>query len=80
MEDYEAILLVKHEVFVFKIPPRTSNRGFRLVNFSHAFTDSFMNSFYKVDEVFSHEYSLLIFEVKLGISDSHTQKVAAISN
>jgi len=29
MEDYEAILLVKQEVFVFKIPPRTSNRGYR---------------------------------------------------
>jgi len=34
MEDYEAILLVKHEVFVFKIPPRTSNRGFRAADWN----------------------------------------------
>ena len=27
--DYERILLVKPEVFVYKIPPRTSNRAYR---------------------------------------------------
>lgn len=31
METYESVLLVKSEVFVFKIPARTSNRGYRLV-------------------------------------------------
>jgi len=39
MEDYEAILLVKHEVFVFKIPPRTSNRGFRAADWNLAAPD-----------------------------------------
>nr|SVE77316.1 EOG090X0G5X [Daphnia lumholtzi]SVE77935.1 EOG090X0G5X [Daphnia lumholtzi]SVE79193.1 EOG090X0G5X [Daphnia lumholtzi] len=34
MEDYEAILLVKQEVFVFKIPPRTSNRGYRAADWN----------------------------------------------
>ena len=29
METYESVLLVKSEVFVFKIPPRTTNRGYR---------------------------------------------------
>ncbi|KFM68582.1 Adaptin ear-binding coat-associated protein 1, partial [Stegodyphus mimosarum] len=29
MEDYETVLLVKPEVFVFKIPPRATNRGYR---------------------------------------------------
>lgn len=29
MEDYETVLLVKPEVFVYKIPPRTTNRGYR---------------------------------------------------
>lgn len=39
MEDYEAILLVKQEVFVFKIPPRTSNRGFRAADWNLATPD-----------------------------------------
>ncbi|XP_054721624.1 NECAP-like protein CG9132 [Uloborus diversus] len=29
MDDYETVLLIKHEVFVFKIPPRATNRGYR---------------------------------------------------
>ncbi|XP_064460615.1 NECAP-like protein CG9132 [Ornithodoros turicata] len=29
MEDYESILLVKNEVYVYKIPPRTTSRGYR---------------------------------------------------
>jgi hypothetical protein len=29
MAEYESILLVKSEVFVYKIPPRTTNRGYR---------------------------------------------------
>ena len=29
--DYERILCVKNEVFVFRIPPRTTNRGYRYV-------------------------------------------------
>ena len=32
MADYESILCVKNEVFVYKIPARTSNRGYRSVN------------------------------------------------
>nr|CAG4647488.1 EOG090X0G5X [Megafenestra aurita]SVE92721.1 EOG090X0G5X [Megafenestra aurita] len=39
MEDYEAILLVKQEVFVFKIPPRTSNRGYRAADWNLAAPD-----------------------------------------
>jgi hypothetical protein len=27
--EYESVLLVKAEVFVYKIPPRTTNRGYR---------------------------------------------------
>ncbi|XP_013778655.1 NECAP-like protein CG9132 [Limulus polyphemus] len=29
MDQYERVLLIKQEVFIYKIPPRTSNRGFR---------------------------------------------------
>lgn len=29
MADYERVLCVKNEVFVYKIPPRTTNRGYR---------------------------------------------------
>lgn len=31
MDTYESVLLVKPEVFVFNIPPRSSNRGYRFV-------------------------------------------------
>ncbi|XP_055712421.1 NECAP-like protein CG9132 isoform X1 [Phlebotomus papatasi] len=34
METYESILLVKPEVFVYKIPPRTSNRGYRAADWN----------------------------------------------
>ncbi|XP_068699590.1 adaptin ear-binding coat-associated protein 1-like isoform X2 [Montipora foliosa] len=29
MDDYESVLCVKNECFIYKIPPRTSNRGYR---------------------------------------------------
>lgn len=29
--DYERILLVKPEVFMYRIPPRTSNRAYRYI-------------------------------------------------
>jgi hypothetical protein len=29
MEDYERVILVKSDVFIFKIPPRTTNRAYR---------------------------------------------------
>ncbi|GIY97268.1 NECAP-like protein CG9132 [Caerostris extrusa] len=29
MEEYETVILVKQEVFVFQIPPRATNRGYR---------------------------------------------------
>ncbi|KAL4702526.1 hypothetical protein ACJJTC_001411 [Scirpophaga incertulas] len=34
MESYESVLLVKNEVFVFKIPPRTTNRGYRAADWN----------------------------------------------
>ncbi|KAK0178676.1 hypothetical protein PV327_007545 [Microctonus hyperodae] len=34
METYESVLLVKSEVFVFKIPPRPSNRGHRAADWN----------------------------------------------
>ncbi|XP_075237502.1 NECAP-like protein CG9132 isoform X2 [Lycorma delicatula] len=34
METYESVLLVKSEVFVFKIPPRTSNRAYRAADWN----------------------------------------------
>ncbi|KAF4520912.1 hypothetical protein B566_EDAN014416 [Ephemera danica] len=36
METYESVLLVKSEVFVFKIPPRTTNRGYRAADWNLA--------------------------------------------
>ncbi|EZA59138.1 hypothetical protein DMN91_008356 [Ooceraea biroi] len=34
METYESVLLVKSEVFVFKIPPRSTNRGYRAADWN----------------------------------------------
>ncbi|CAH2232746.1 NECAP-like protein CG9132 [Pararge aegeria] len=34
MEAYESVLLVKNEVFVFKIPPKQSNRGYRAADWN----------------------------------------------
>ncbi|XP_032680913.1 NECAP-like protein CG9132 [Odontomachus brunneus] len=34
METYERVLLVKSEVFVFKIPPRSTNRGYRAADWN----------------------------------------------
>lgn len=34
MDTYESVILVKNEVFVFKIPPRTSNRGYRAADWN----------------------------------------------
>lgn len=30
MEDYESVLLVKNEVFIYKIPPLTTNKGYKV--------------------------------------------------
>lgn len=29
MDEYESVILVKPEVYVYQIPPRTSNRGYK---------------------------------------------------
>ncbi|XP_045606070.1 NECAP-like protein CG9132 [Procambarus clarkii] len=34
MDDYESVLLVKSEVFVYKIPPRATNRGYRAADWN----------------------------------------------
>lgn len=34
METYESVLLVKSEVFVFKLPPRASNRAYRAADWN----------------------------------------------
>ncbi|XP_003485496.1 NECAP-like protein CG9132 isoform X1 [Bombus impatiens] len=34
MDTYESVLLVKSEVFVFKIPPRSTNRGYRAADWN----------------------------------------------
>ncbi|KAG7207274.1 hypothetical protein KM043_008947 [Ampulex compressa] len=34
MESYESVLLVKSEVFVYKIPPRSTNRGYRAADWN----------------------------------------------
>jgi len=34
MDGYESILLVKNEVFVYRIPPRTTNRGYRAADWN----------------------------------------------
>jgi len=40
MEDYESVLCVKSEVFVYRIPARTSNRGYRCVSHQCMFVGS----------------------------------------
>lgn len=39
MEDYETVLLVKPEVFIFKIPPRATNRGYRYAVYDFIFEE-----------------------------------------
>jgi hypothetical protein len=34
MESYESVVLIKQEVFVYKIPPRTTNRGYRAADWN----------------------------------------------
>lgn len=34
MDTYESVLLVKSEVFVYKLPPRTTNRGYRAADWN----------------------------------------------
>ncbi|KAL7644982.1 UNVERIFIED_CONTAM: hypothetical protein RMT77_004799 [Armadillidium vulgare] len=34
MDDYESVLLVKPEVFVYRIPPRTTTRGYRAADWN----------------------------------------------
>ncbi|KAK4876392.1 hypothetical protein RN001_012814 [Aquatica leii] len=36
MDSYESVILVKSEVFVYNIPPRTTNRGYRAADWSLA--------------------------------------------
>lgn len=38
MDEYESILLVKPEVFVFNIPPRATNRSYRYENIIFIYT------------------------------------------
>lgn len=44
MATYESVVLVKHEVFVYKIPPRSTNRGYRYVNYEISFCIFFLSS------------------------------------
>ncbi|CAL4069096.1 unnamed protein product [Meganyctiphanes norvegica] len=39
MDDYESILLVKNEVFIYRIPPRTTNRSYRAADWNLAAPD-----------------------------------------
>ena len=32
-EEYESVVCVKNEVQIYRIPPRTTNRGYRLARF-----------------------------------------------
>ncbi|XP_063620245.1 NECAP-like protein CG9132 isoform X1 [Cydia splendana] len=34
MDTYESVILVKNEVFVFKVPPKTTNRGYRAADWN----------------------------------------------
>lgn len=71
METYESVLLVKPEVFVFNIPPRASNRGYRLVGF--VFTAShFRSSIKKTSEM------IVLLELLTGIWQSHHGLVVCV--
>ena len=37
--DYERVILVKPEVFVYRIPPRTTNRAYRFATFKYVFVN-----------------------------------------
>merc|ERR1712106_566968 len=39
MDDYESVLLCKNEVFIYRIPPRTTNRSYRAADWNLAAPD-----------------------------------------
>ena len=59
--DYERILCVKNEVFVFRIPPRTTNRGYRYVIMCRIYILNFILWRNRDSPLFSHEKLFNVF-------------------
>lgn len=61
MASYESVVLIKQEVFVYKIPPRSSNRGYRY-DF-HNLHENFSYLFTSTKHKYQKKYSLWLFSI-----------------
>lgn len=65
--DHESILLIKHEVFVYKIPPAGSNRKHRYTSIGSMWNDWFMCVAFRLKLQYPFLFAFFSVELPIGI-------------